>query len=440
MKIYNEVITQFNDLTGQWETMYEDSFEYNGSNIVLAQGLPPNATPISGEDTIADTIKITSGYFTNGDGTLTGEQVYTGSLADSNEKYYFNALQNHPDSSSAAVQFSVTYGHILGKGSDTYGDSSTNDINLKGEAQSIYRQFTSLLLHENEQSGGFKIAQHGSAGAIITADANNGRDDYFYALIGKRDKFKDRINKKAWTLLLSGSKSGLTSPEDGFVGSSILHLTDDSKYVGSVATPGGPRYNIVSGTLGVPTGSDKAVAFAHKTYGHFYPEMGCMIFSGAQLSASIPGINSVANTNVTVAGFTASFDHKHTDVGYLSSSGFAPNLTQQINAKNALRFINCMSNIGSMNTFRLRSEEDQTQENYFCRIRAQDYNFSSNPTFTTGSFNKVRHVSMRGNPQVFITGIGLYNSTGHLLAVAKLSSPLKKNFASEATVKVKLTY
>ena len=44
------------------------------------------------------------------------------------------------------------------------------------------------------------------------------------------------------------------------------------------------------------------------------------------------------------------------------------------------------------------------------------------------------------NPQVFITGVGLYNSAGQLLAIAKLSSPLKKNFASEATVKVKLTY
>ena len=47
---------------------------------------------------------------------------------------------------------------------------------------------------------------------------------------------------------------------------------------------------------------------------------------------------------------------------------------------------------------------------------------------------------MHGNPQTFITGVGLYNSAGQLLATAKLSSPLKKNFASEATIKVKLTY
>ena len=56
------------------------------------------------------------------------------------------------------------------------------------------------------------------------------------------------------------------------------------------------------------------------------------------------------------------------------------------------------------------------------------------------SKNKIKNVDMHGNPQTFITGIGLYNGAGQLLAIAKLSSPLKKNFASEATIKVKLTY
>ena len=36
--------------------------------------------------------------------------------------------------------------------------------------------------------------------------------------------------------------------------------------------------------------------------------------------------------------------------------------------------------------------------------------------------------------------IGLYNSAGQLLATAHLSKPIVKNFASETTIKVKLTY
>ena len=69
-----------------------------------------------------------------------------------------------------------------------------------------------------------------------------------------------------------------------------------------------------------------------------------------------------------------------------------------------------------------------------------DYNFTANSTFVSGGLNKLRHINMMGNPTTFITGIGLYNSAGQLLAIASLSKPLIKNFASEATIKVKLTY
>ena len=91
MKIYNEVITRFNDVTGQWETLSEDSYNYNGP-VDLAQGggVPPNSVAINAGDTITDTIKTTAGYFTNGDGTLTGNECHSGSLADSIEIYYLN--------------------------------------------------------------------------------------------------------------------------------------------------------------------------------------------------------------------------------------------------------------------------------------------------------------------------------------------------------------
>ena len=60
--------------------------------------------------------------------------------------------------------------------------------NLKNLADD--NQFTNILLEETEASGGFKISAQGNIAAAAT------RDDYFYALIGKRDKFKDRINER----------------------------------------------------------------------------------------------------------------------------------------------------------------------------------------------------------------------------------------------------
>jgi len=47
---------------------------------------------------------------------------------------------------------------------------------------------------------------------------------------------------------------------------------------------------------------------------------------------------------------------------------------------------------------------------------------------------------MWSDPNVFITGIGLVNNIGQIVATGKLSTPIKKNFGSEATIKVKLTY
>ena len=48
--------------------------------------------------------------------------------------------------------------------------------------------------------------------------------------------------------------------------------------------------------------------------------------------------------------------------------------------------------------------------------------------------------SMIDNPQVFITTIGLYNDSNDLVAVAKLSQPIKKDFTKEALIRVKLDY
>ena len=44
-----------------------------------------------------------------------------------------------------------------GSGSNQYGDSSINPSNILGETQAIYKQFTNLLLEENDARDGFKI-------------------------------------------------------------------------------------------------------------------------------------------------------------------------------------------------------------------------------------------------------------------------------------------
>jgi hypothetical protein len=76
---------------------------------------------------------------------------------------------------------------------------------------------------------------------------------------------------------------------------------------------------------------------------------------------------------------------------------------------------------------------------YFVRARNAEFNYSNNKSFTTGS-GELLYSTFADNPQVYITTVGLYNTSLELLAVAKLSQPILKNFTREALIKVKLNY
>ena len=361
-------------------------------------------------DTITDTAKVTTGYFSNGSGKLLGSSIYTSSLNDTNEGYYFG-ITNSEDADHV-TQFTVAYGHYAGSGSNT----DANDI--KGATQAIYNQWATTLLGENEVTGGFVMSSPSSDNA--TATTTTVKDEAVYVVVGKRSLFKERLNKGNWTIALSGSNTA------GDAGTSLV-LTDDSKTVTAVSTVAGPRHNIV-------TGSDGTVhsASAERCFGWFYPDAGVLVFSAAELSRSIQG---------KTAGIAAAATENLGADGNFNGFGFNTAATSDKNYNNGLRFINCLKSGDSSATYiQARSEEDQTSVSYFCRATAGQFNFTNNPTFVSGSSNSLRHTDMYGNPVTYITGVGLYNTSGQLVAIAKLSTPLKKNFSSEATIKVKLTY
>ena len=76
---------------------------------------------------------------------------------------------------------------------------------------------------------------------------------------------------------------------------------------------------------------------------------------------------------------------------------------------------------------------------YFCRAGANKFNYSSNPTYVSGSKIRVKNVAS-DNPVAYVTTVGLYNQQNELLAVAKLSEPLKKSVDNELTIRVRLDY
>ena len=52
----------------------------------------------------------------------------------------------------------------------------------------------------------------------------------------------------------------------------------------------------------------------------------------------------------------------------------------------------------------------------------------------------ILYTTLIDNPQTYITTVGLYNDNNELLAVAKLSKPLVKDFTKEALIRIKLDY
>lgn len=84
----------------------------------------------------------------------------------------------------------------------------------------------------------------------------------------------------------------------------------------------------------------------------------------------------------------------------------------------------------------------------FCRALPDDFNYSSNPTYveTTGDYQGRLTIYDPSVPEdtqepfTYITTIGLYDNTGGLLAVAKLSRPVEKNPGRDLTFRVRLDF
>lgn len=76
----------------------------------------------------------------------------------------------------------------------------------------------------------------------------------------------------------------------------------------------------------------------------------------------------------------------------------------------------------------------------FCRASADEFNYSSNPTFVDSN-NRINVID-EGQEDVqqtftFITSVGLYDAENRLLAVAKLSRPVEKNPEKDLTLRIR---
>ena len=92
-----------------------------------------------------------------------------------------------------------------------------------------------------------------------------------------------------------------------------------------------------------------------------------------------------------------------------------------------------VENISFNNTTELQSSI------YFCRAGHNEFNYSGNPSYLSSSKIVVKDEST-DTPISYITTVGLYSEENELLAVAKLSEPLRKTPETEYVLRVRLDY
>jgi len=196
-------------------------------------------------------------------------------------------------------------------------------------------------------------------------------------------------------------------------GTSEITLTDDSKISTTQQfCDAGRIFQIISGSAGVLGGSLKntnGYTGTSGSYGFMLPDINTLILNGEALDSNPEngGINF---------GTSRSFDSKG------------------LNARSMVDTLNRGAQ------FTINSQEDLSSDYIFCRAKNSEYNYSANPSFISSSTGAVLFPEFINNPTTYITTVGLYNISQELLAVAKLSRPLEKNFTKELLVRVKLDF
>lgn len=247
----------------------------------------------------------------------------------------------------------------------------------KSYSSTVYGQFRTLI--NGDEDTDFTFNENGT----ITTPEN------IFVLTVSRARFKEKLFPGSLSLKLGGSE--------------YITLTDNSKNVSTdTFVDAGRIYSIYSGSGGTVNNTTNE-------YGKLYPDIGTIILNADLLSAEgyVEVINSSSN-NTSV---------NNNNVIFNAISGAADTFP----------------------TFQLRSDETLSSNFIFVRARNSEFNYSTNPSNITGS-GELRHSVMIDNPQSYVTQVGLYNDNNDLLAVAKLSTPLQKDFTKEALIRIKLDY
>ena len=343
-------------------------------------------------DFVVSSDSVVAPAWTTGNPTLTGTNMITSSNAASpSPKFYLDVYDTALTGSTAQVQFSIAYGNVNGSGSSEYNTL----VPGMSPSRTTYGQYRNLVYADETKLFNF------GAGNVASTD--------IVAINIDRNRYKESLFPGTLKLVLGS-------------GSNTVSLTDDSVYITNnnlTVTYGdcGRIFNLISGSYGLPSSTTIGSAAAGYTpsgsYGFFLPDIGTIILNPRALALppASGGINLYLDTTSN------------------------PSLPSSSNSNNSV-----YNALVTGQCFQLNSQETVSANYVFVRVKNGDYNYSNTPSFLSGSSGQLIYPSLVNSPQTFPTTVGLYNNNGDLLAVAKMSKPMLKDFTHEALIRVKLDW
>jgi hypothetical protein len=236
--------------------------------------------------------------------------------------------------------------------------------------------------------GQYRNLVYGTETTNFSFDGGTTTANQIYIINIARSRYKQSIQPGSLNLTLRS-------------GSAVIKLTDDSNTTSLTRFIGENRvFYIISGSNG---NAYTASAATTPYYGIMLPDLGFIV-----LDAS----------------------------GSLSPYIQAANLTTSSAQYNQNKLFSAIS---ASNSFQLQSNETVSSRYFFTRVKNSEFNYTTNPSIIDANGNLL-FATLINNPQTFITTVGMYNDNNELLAVAKLSKPLVKDFTKEALIRIKLDY
>jgi hypothetical protein len=329
------------------------------------------------EDFLVSSDSIVNTLWSTDTPTLTTFFTSSVQVASTAGTYYYSVYQTSSLESNAAVQFDIAYADSLGSGSVLYN----NAVPENSPTKTIYGQYRSMILEDENSSFTF-----GQGNNIYTTDN-------FWVINFERARYKQSLFPGSLNLRLSGSGG-------------IINLTDNSldnpisQFLGSTRV-----YQLISGSNGTAgTSATSGYVAGSGSYGLVFPDLGTILINPTAVSQSIR---------------------------------VSPSRSNNSDGLNNQKLFNAI-NLGASIT--INSQETLTSDYVFVRARNSEFNYSENPSFISGSTGEVIYDQFINAPQVYLTTIGMYNDSNELVAVAKMSRPLLKDFTKEALVRVKLDF